>query len=86
MKNKLGDLNEHLYKALERVNEENLSAEDVSKAIEQGKAVQGLSNSILSLGRLVMDGMQMQHEQGGDLPDILSISAPKPLRAVKRAK
>ena len=80
MKNRLTDLNNHLYVALERVNADGQSDENLGKSIEQARSVQGLSHSVLSLGRLVLDAATAHH--AGDIitvPELLSVDAPKAL-------
>lgn len=40
MKNKLGDLNDHLFAALERLNEEDMTSEEIAKEASRAKAAE----------------------------------------------
>ena len=60
-KSTLGDLNLHLFAQLERLNDEDLSAEDLKKEIERSKAVTSVANSIIANGNLVLKA-RVDHE------------------------
>jgi hypothetical protein len=55
MKNQLIDLNNHLFAQLERVNEENISAEKLASEIERSKAITCLAKEIIGNARLALD-------------------------------
>jgi hypothetical protein len=47
MKNKLSDLNDHLFAQLERLSEENLTAEQIEQEAKRGEALVAVSEQIL---------------------------------------
>lgn len=55
MKNKLTDLNNHLFEALERLNNEHLKGEDLEIEVVKSKAITDVSKEIISNARLVLD-------------------------------
>ncbi len=75
MKNKLIDLNNHLFAQLERLSEEDISEEDLKKEISRTKAVTGVSKQIIENGRLVLDGQRAAQGDGliPDLPEMLQV-------------
>ncbi|WP_096269379.1 hypothetical protein [Paucisalibacillus globulus] len=58
MKNTLGDLNNHLFAQLERLNDEDIKGEDLKEEIERSKAVTGIAKNIIDTGKLVLDGQK----------------------------
>lgn len=55
MKNKLSDLNDHLFAQMERLGNEDLEGEELSKEMERTKAVTSVAKEIISNARLVLD-------------------------------
>jgi hypothetical protein len=47
MKNRLSDLNNHLFAQLERLSDESLSADDIAKEVERADAVVAVSEQIV---------------------------------------
>ncbi|MPM21479.1 hypothetical protein SDC9_67923 [bioreactor metagenome] len=62
MKNKLSDLNNHLFLQLERLGDEDLTGEQLSEEITRAKAVTGLASQIIANGTLVLKAVQMTQE------------------------
>jgi hypothetical protein len=58
MKNTLGDLNNHLFAQLERLNDEDIKGEDLKEEIERSKAVMGIAKNIIDTGSLVLQGQK----------------------------
>lgn len=55
MKNKLIDLNNHLFAQIERLSEEEISSEELEKEVERTKAVTSVSKEIINNARLALD-------------------------------
>lgn len=62
MKNKLKDLNDHLFAQMERLSNEDLSGDQLKAEIDRSKALTNVANSIISNGQLVL---KAQIELGG---------------------
>ncbi len=62
MKNKLADLNNHLFAQLERLGDEDLTGEQLSEEISRAKAVTGLASQIIANGTLVLKAAQAAQE------------------------
>ncbi|MDY7585940.1 hypothetical protein [Vibrio cholerae] len=62
MKNKLSDLNNHLFSQLERLSDEDLKGDDLKEEIERSKAVKAIAQEIISGGKLALEA---QLELGG---------------------
>lgn len=55
MKNKLTDLNNHLFAQLERLSDEELTDDQLKKEVERSRAISSISKDIVSNGRLALD-------------------------------
>lgn len=64
MKNKIQDLNDHLFAQLERLNDEDLTTEQLDKEITRSKAVSGIASQIINNARLALDATKLQVEFG----------------------
>jgi hypothetical protein len=53
-KNKLSDLNDHLFAQLERLSDEDLSGDRLLEEINRAKAVTGVAREIIAGGSLVL--------------------------------
>lgn len=75
MKNTLGDLNNHLFAALERLNDEDLDETKLAKEISRAKAVTGVASQIIANGQLVLKAKVAREEHLGgadeNLPKML---------------
>ena len=71
MKNKLTDLNNHLFEQLERLNDEDLTEENLSKEIGRAKAMTEITNSIVSNAKVILDASKFLEDSG------LSLSSPQ---------
>ena len=57
MKNKLSDLNDHLFAEIERLGDEDLKGEMLVNEIARAKAVSGVATHIIGNARLVLNAM-----------------------------
>ena len=55
MKNKLNDLNNHLFAQIERLGDEGLSSEKLKEEIDRSKALSGLAQSVIGNAKLALD-------------------------------
>ena len=69
MKNKLQDLNDHLFAALERVNDEDLTdPEKIKSEVARAKAVVYISGQIIDSRRVTVDAAKLVYDATGALP------------------
>lgn len=75
MKNKLIDLNDHLFAQLERLGDEELTGEALESEITRAKAVSDVSRQIIDNAKVALEATKLQVEWGGrgsvDLPLML---------------
>ena len=65
-RNTLGDLNNHLFAQLERLNEEDLAGEELEKEIARSKAIVGISNQIINNANVVLKAKTVELEYGSN--------------------
>ena len=58
-KNKLSDLNDHLFAQLERLNEENLTPEQIKSEVARAKAITGISSQVVNNARVQLEAIRM---------------------------
>ena len=75
MKNKLSDLNNHLFEELERLNDENLKGEELQEERERAKSMATIAQTIINNGELALKAVKHYEEYGREksIPDILKI-------------
>ena len=71
MKNKLSDLNDHLFAQLERLSDEELEGEALQSEIERSRAVTSVSKEIVSNANTVLKAEQLKQEYGTRGPKML---------------
>jgi hypothetical protein len=59
MKNKLTDLNDHLFAQLERLSDENLEGEKLNQEIKRSTAVANVAREIIQNGRTVLRAQEL---------------------------
>ncbi|HEA19971.1 hypothetical protein LCGC14_1042720 [marine sediment metagenome] len=57
-KNKLVDLNNHLFAQLERLSEEDITPEELAKEIERSKAINGVAKNIIDNAKTTLEGAE----------------------------
>lgn len=66
MKNKLIDLNNHLFAQMERLGDEDLSAEKLTDEINRSHAMTSISNQIVNNASLALKANKFQQEYGNN--------------------
>ena len=64
MKNRLIDLNNHLFSQLERLCEENLSAEDIEREVKRADAIVSVSEQIVKNSELTLKAATLVANHG----------------------
>lgn len=64
MKNKLTDLNDHLFMQLERLGEEDLTTEQIEQEAKRADAIIGISDQIVSGAKLQLDAVKIIANHG----------------------
>lgn len=74
IRNTLGDLNNHLFEQLERLDDSSLTAEEIATEISRARAVTEVSSAIVANSKLMLDAMKFQDEKLGlgKLPRVLT--------------
>lgn len=54
MKNTLSDLNNYLFEAIERINDDELSMEELDKEIKRSESVNKIAKTIIDNGNLTL--------------------------------
>lgn len=81
MKNKLSDLNNHLFEELERLNDEELTGDALMEEIKRSEAITDIAGKIIENGSLVLKAVHEQNEYGRTSNDV-----PKMLIGVSKEK
>lgn len=71
-KNTMLDLNNHLFEQLERLNDEDLSSEELDKEIKRTESITRVAKQIISNANVVLKATRLQCEYGrSEAPRIL---------------
>ena len=71
MKNTLGDLNNHLFMQLERLNDEDLKGDKLTEEIERSKAVTNVTKEIIANANIVLQARKYTTEYLSEVPKML---------------
>lgn len=74
MRNKLSDLQNYLFAQLERLDEEQISQEELEKEINRTKAITSLANTIIANGSLALQAQKFIDDRNNSdtkLPEML---------------
>jgi len=71
MKNTLGDLNNHLFMQLERLNDEDLKGDKLTEEIERSKAVTNVAKEIIANANIVLQTKKYTTEYLSEVPKML---------------
>lgn len=71
MKNTLGDLNNHLFMQLERLNDEDLKGDKLTDEIERSKAVTNVAKEIIANANIVLQAKKYTTEYLSEVPKML---------------
>ncbi|WP_299202472.1 hypothetical protein [uncultured Amphritea sp.] len=76
MKNKLSDLNDHLFAQLERLGDETLKGEALDGEIRRTNAITAVAKEVVSNATLQLEALKLKAEyqglQSGDMPSLLT--------------
>ena len=64
MKNTLADLNNYLFESIERINDDDLTPEDLEREIKRSEAVQKIAKTIIDNGSLALQAKKHFDEYG----------------------
>ena len=75
MKNKLTDLNDHLFETLERLNDDDLKGEDMEAELRRAKAISQVATNIINNATVLLEAQKHVDNYGRavNLPNILKL-------------
>lgn len=71
MKNTLGDLNNYLFEALERVTDDTLSPEELDTELKRCDSITSIAEAIVRNGELAFKAIKHADEWGKSVPPML---------------
>ncbi|WP_282029137.1 hypothetical protein [Paracoccus marcusii] len=71
MKNKLGDLNNHLFAALERLSGEDMTAEQIEQEAKRASAIVAVADTIISNADTQLKAAKLWAEHGQQIMPML---------------
>ena len=81
MKNKITDLNNHLFAALERLSDEDITPEQLDTEIERSKSIAGIAKIVVASAKVSVSAMALMERAGYDITTmaqpLLGLDKPK---------
>lgn len=71
MKNTLGDLNNYLFEALERITDDSLTPEELETELKRAEAITGVAETIVHAGELAFKAIKHADEWDKRVPSQL---------------
>lgn len=68
MKNTIGDLNNYLFEALERITDDSLTPEELETELKRASAITGVAETIVHAGELAFKAIKHADEWDKQLP------------------
>lgn len=88
MKNKLTDLNDHLFAQIERLAQEDLSSEQIDTEVKRGNAIVAVADQILRHASLQVQAAKIISDHGMDpsqhLPQLGTTKATRVIEGTKQ--
>jgi|GEM_PF-6623511 len=66
IKNNISDLTNMLFETAERINDENITGEELNEAIQRGKAMTDVAKMIIAVGNMQIEAIKTVHDYGVD--------------------
>jgi hypothetical protein len=76
-KNKISDLRDHLFSALERIDDDQLSSEELEIEIKKAQAVANLSSMVIQSAKIEIDFIKVTGRLDSNTELFKSIDTPK---------
>lgn len=76
MRNTLGDLQNHLFEQLERLNDDDLKGDSLKEEINRSKAMTNIGGSIIDNGRLMLETQKFYYDEMGE--DVVKVKMLEP--------
>lgn len=86
MKNSLADLNDHLFAQIERLSDEELTAEQIDTEVKRGNAIVAVADQILRHASLQVQAAKIMSDHGNDPTSHLPTLGPKATRVIEGTK
>jgi len=62
-RNKLTDLNDHLFAQIERLGDEEITEEQLKQEINRSKAINGIAKNIIDNARVTLEGARFANDE-----------------------
>ncbi len=70
MKNKTAELNNHLFAVIERLNDEDLTHEELEKEVKRASAIQDVAGAVIDIGQMQIKAMELLARSGVDISEM----------------